>query len=117
LEAPATSRSAAHALWRVKQDRGGDGLATFVRRFRVYDINDQDGIASWMRAEFPGMFYILANAPQKRDKREGTYRGMYLSGDESLTSSDWIERNIRSKGPLGALYPTKTYTAPNPHKC
>ena len=42
---------------------------------------------------------------------------MYLTGDESLTSRDWIEQNIRSKGPLGALYPTKTYTAPNPHGC
>jgi hypothetical protein len=33
---------------------------------------------------------------------------MYLTGDESLTSSEWIEQHIRSKGPLGALYPTKT---------
>jgi hypothetical protein len=107
----------AQALWRVKQDRGADGLARVVKLFRVYDINDQDGIADWMRAEFPGMHYILAKAAPGRDKREGTYRGMYLGGDESLTSSEWIERNIRSKGPLGALYPLKTWTAPNPHGC
>jgi hypothetical protein len=107
----------AQALWRIKQDRGIEGLAEFVRKFRVYDINDQDGIASWMRGEFPGMFYILANAPEGRDKREGTYRGMYLTGDESLTSRDWIESNIRSTGALGQLYPTRTWTAPNPHSC
>jgi hypothetical protein len=107
----------AQALWRVKQDRGDSGLAEFAHRFRAYDIDDQDGIASWMRSEFPGMRYILAKAPPKHDKREGAYRGMYLTGDESLTSRDWIEQNIRSKGPLGALYPTKTYTAPNPHGC
>jgi hypothetical protein len=41
---------------------------------------------------------------------------MYLGGDESLVSRDWIETRIRQgHGPLGALYPTRTWTAPNPH--
>ncbi len=107
----------AQALWRTKSDRGAEGLRRFVKKFRVYDINDQDGIADWMRGEFPGMFYILAKAPSDEDKRLGTYRGMYLTGDESLTSRKWIDENVRSKGSLGALYPTKTWTAPNPHSC
>ena len=29
---------------------GAAGLAGFVRKFRVYDINDQDGLADWLRA-------------------------------------------------------------------
>ena len=107
----------AQALWRAGQQRSGSEFAQWVRRFRVYDINDQDGIADWLRADFPGMFYILAQAPPGRDKREGTYRGMYLGGDESLTSRAWIDEHVRSKGPLGALYPVKTWTAPNPHSC
>ena len=107
----------AQALWRVKQDRGEAGLREFVSRFRVYDIADQDGIADWMREQFPGLFYILAQAPPGRDRREGTFRGMYLTGDESLTSRAWIEANVRSRGPLGELYPLKTWTAPNPHGC
>jgi hypothetical protein len=107
----------AQALWRVKKDRGNDGLASFVKKLRVYDIHDQDGIADWMRGEFPGMFYIFAGAYKGRDMREGTYRGMYLSGDESLTSRTWVDENVRSKGPLGALYPVDTWTAPNPHAC
>ena len=45
----------AQALWRVKQDRGPAGLAGSCAGCRVYDIGDQDGIADWMRAEFPGM--------------------------------------------------------------
>jgi hypothetical protein len=105
----------AQALWRVKHDRGTAGFATFARKFRVYDIADQDGIADWMRAEFPGMFYILAKAPAGRDRRDGVFRGMYLTGDESLTSRAWVDEHVRSRGPLGALYPTKTWTAPNPH--
>ena len=45
----------AQALWRVKKARGAHGLDEFVKKFRVHDIDDQDGIASWMKAEFPGM--------------------------------------------------------------
>ncbi len=107
----------AQTLWRVKHDGGDAALSEFVKKFRVYDINDQDGIADWMRQEFPGMHYILAKAPAERDKREGIYRGMYLTGDETLTSHQWIKQHVLSTGPLGALYPTKTWTAPNEHGC
>ena len=107
----------AQALYRIKQDRSAEDFARFTQRLRVYDIADQDGIADWMRGEFPNLFYILNKAPKGKDKRTATFRGMYLTGDESLTSRDWIEVNVRSKGPLGALYPTKTWTAPNRHAC
>jgi hypothetical protein len=105
----------AQALWRVKHDRGAAGLAAFVRKLRVYDIGDQDGLADWMRVEFPGMHYILSKAPAGRDRRDAVYRGMYLTGDESLTSRAWLDEHVLRKGPFGALYPTKTWTAPNPH--
>jgi hypothetical protein len=105
------------AIWRAQQQRTEAEFAAFVRKFRVYDINDQDGIADWMRTEFPGLHYVLAKAPLDRDKREGTYRGMYLTGDESATSLAWVQKNVLSKGPLGALYPTKTFTSPNQHSC
>jgi hypothetical protein len=107
----------AQALWRVRHDHGAAGLARFVQRFRAYDIQDQDGIADWMQTEFPGMFYILAKAPVGSDRRQSTYRGMYLGGDESLTSRAWVEKHVRRKGPLGELYPLRTSTAPNPHGC
>jgi hypothetical protein len=107
----------AQALWRVRHDHGTAGLARFVQRFRVYDIQDQDGIADWMQTEFPGMFYILSKAPVGSDRRQSTYRGMYLGGDQSLTSREWVEQHVRSKGPLGTLYPLKTSTEPNPHGC
>lgn len=106
----------AQALWRVRADRGNHGLEQFIKRLRIYDIGDQDRIASWIWQEFPGLFYILAKAPEGRDKREAIYRGMYLGGDESLTSREWMETHIRQgHGFLGTLYPTRTWTAPNPH--
>jgi hypothetical protein len=41
---------------------------------------------------------------------------MYLGGDESLTSKEWLDEHVRrDHGPLGALYPDATWTAPNPH--
>ncbi len=68
--------------------------------------------------QFPDQFYILSKAAEKHDMREGAYRGMYLGGDESLTSADWVDAHVRKEhGPLGALYPTKTWTAPNPNGC
>jgi hypothetical protein len=117
----------AQALWRVREDRGLEGLAKIVSRLRVYDVADQDGIAAWIQEQFwlPAMqrsggkaqgFYIQAGAPAGRDKREGVFRGMYLGGDESLVSREWMETHIRQNhGPLGALYPPRTWTAPNPH--
>lgn len=107
----------AQALWRVKHDRGAEGLRGFAQKLRVYDIADQDGIADWMRAEFPGLFYILNKAPRGHDRLEAVFRGMYLTGDETLTSREWIEEHVRSTGPLGALYPTKTKNAPNKYGC
>ncbi|HZN32747.1 MAG TPA: nucleoside hydrolase-like domain-containing protein, partial [Pirellulaceae bacterium] len=106
----------AQALWRVREDRGPDGVRSFIKKLRVYDINDQDKIQSWLFENFPDLFYVLASAEPGRDKREGVYRGMYLGGDESLTSLAWLDEHVRQNhGPLGALYPAKTWTAPNPH--
>jgi hypothetical protein len=105
----------AQALWKVRNERKHDE-AKFLSRLRVYSIGHQDNTGPWIIKEFPDLFYILSKAPEGRDKREGGYRGMYLGGDESLTSREWVDRHVlKDHGPLGALYPTSTWTAPNPH--
>ncbi|MBC8868259.1 MAG: DUF1593 domain-containing protein [Planctomycetes bacterium] len=106
----------AQALWRVRHDRDETGLAKFIRKIRVHDIADQDGIQPWIFEHFPDLFYVLDKAAKGADKRTAVFRGMYLGGDESLTSREWIDQHVRhDHGPLGALYPPKTWTAPNPH--
>ncbi len=106
----------AQALWKVKNTRSQAAYEKFIAKLRIYDIADQDGIYAWMMEEFPGLFYILNKVPEGTDKRNAAFRGMYLGGDESLTSLEWINAHVREKhGPLGALYPPKTWTAPNPH--
>ena len=106
----------AQALWKVKNNRSPKEYNLFLSRIKVYDINDQDKIFERMLAEHKLPFYILAKAPNGVDKREGAYRGVYLGGEESLTSMEWLKENVLvNHGPLGKLYPTKTWTAPNPH--
>jgi hypothetical protein len=110
------STDLAQALWRARNDRAPEQLKKFLGKLRVYSINHQDDTGPWINENFPDLFCVLAMAPAGRDKREGAYRGMYLGGDESLTSRDWVDSHVRKdRGPLGALYPTKTWTAPNPH--
>lgn len=107
----------AQAFWRVLHDRGESGWREFATKLRVYDIADQDGIAAWIRATFPGLHAILSLAPPDRDRRLATFRGMYLTGDESLTSRAWIEQHVVPAGALGPLYPQTAWTEPNPHGC
>jgi arylsulfatase A-like enzyme len=106
----------AQALWKVKNTRSEAEYRNFVSKLRIYDIADQDGIFQQMWEEFPGLWYILNKAPEGQDKRNAVFRGMYLGGREELTSLDWLKENvIEDHGPLGALYPQKTWTAPNPY--
>ncbi len=116
----------AQALWRVRRDRSPADAARFVSRLRVHSIEHQDDTGPWIVEQFPDLFFILSSsaggeamaprAKAKVDRRLSVYRGMYLGGDESLTSRQWVEGHVRSgHGPLGALYPDKTWTVPNPH--
>jgi hypothetical protein len=110
------STELAQALWRVRKDRGEAGLKRFLSKLRVHAISHQDDTGPWIVEQFPDLFYVLSKSPDGRDKRESAYRGMYLGGDESLTSRKWIDAHVLTDhGPLGALYPTRTWTAPNPH--
>lgn len=104
------------ALWKVKKTRTEKDYLQFISKIRVFDISDQDHIFKQIFAEHPSLFYILSQAYPGQDKREGAYRGMYLGGDESLTSLKWLKENVlEGHGPMGALYPQKTWTAPNPN--
>ena len=106
----------AQALWRIRKERNGEAWRRFVAKLRVFDIDDQDKIHDWIFEEFPEVFYVLAKTPRGKDTRLGAYRGMYLGGDEALTSLAWLDDHVRrNHGPLGALYPSQTWTEPNPH--
>lgn len=104
----------AQALWNVRATRSQDELAKFVAKLRVYAISDQDDSGPWIRKEFPDLFYIVTPGVNAGggfhhatwiaiggDKFHGRFGG----ADFSLVTNEWLDRNIRSKGPLGAVYP------------
>ncbi|MDB5310182.1 MAG: hypothetical protein JWO38_4384 [Gemmataceae bacterium] len=106
----------AQALWRARNDRTPERFKAFLGKLRVYSIGHQDDTGPWINENFPDLFYVLAKSSAGQDMRTGAYRGMYLGGDESLTSRAWVDANVgKDRGPLGALYPAATWTAPNPH--
>jgi hypothetical protein len=105
----------AQALWTVREQRSAEELAAFVSKLRVHAIGDQDDTGPWLRHHFPKLFYVLDHS-RDGNKMNSCYRGMFLGGDESLTSRAWIDEHVRhDHGPLGALYPPETWTGPNPH--
>jgi hypothetical protein len=105
----------AQALWQVRATRPPAQVDAFVARLRVHAIEDQDDTGPWIRAHFPRLCYVLSSAGYAH-KLESVYRGMFIGGDETLTSRAWIDAHVRQDhGPLGALYPPETWTGPNPH--
>ncbi len=107
----------AQALWKVKETSSREELATFVKKLRVYFIGKQDSSNEWIIREFPELWLILALDPSG-DKWASSYRGMFLGGDISSTSREWLNENIIGKNPLASEYPDEAYTGGekfNPH--
>ena len=104
----------AQALWKVRSTRSKQELAKFVAKLRVYAISDQDNSGPWIRKEFPELFYIVTpGANAGGSFHHGTwigiggdkFHGRFGGADFDLVTNEWLETNIRSKGPLGKMYP------------
>ncbi|MBX2842342.1 MAG: DUF1593 domain-containing protein [Flammeovirgaceae bacterium] len=104
----------AQALWKVRETRSPEELAKFVSKLRVYAISDQDNSGPWIRKQFPDLFYIVTPGVNAGggfhhatwiaiggDKFHGRFDG----ADFSLVTNEWLDKNVRRKGPLGAIYP------------
>jgi hypothetical protein len=86
----------AQAIWRVQHNRSQADSAKFIAKLRVHSIGDQDSTGPWLKANFPGLYYV---------SRSSGFRGMYRGGDTYLSSSGWVETHIKGHGALGDLYP------------
>jgi hypothetical protein len=108
----------AQALWKIRATRTPEALAKAVAKLRAYTISDQDDSGPWLRKEFPGLFYIVSPGfSAGGGYHKATWSG--ISGDYfharcdgadfQIVSNEWLDRNIRRKGPLGAEYPHWEY--------
>jgi len=104
----------AQALIETRATRTPEQVARIVAKLRVYSISDQDDAGPWIRREFPDLFYIvMPSTPTSGEYAYATWTGIsgdryYRNGegaDFTTVTNDWLDANIRSKGPLGKVYP------------
>jgi hypothetical protein len=104
----------AQALLHARDTMSADQLDALVLKLRVYSISDQDDAGPWIRKEFPRLHYIvLPSTPDSEQYALASWTG--ISGDRfyknapgadfTTFTDEWVNTNIRSKGPLGKLYP------------
>ena len=102
------------ALIHVRATRSAADVEKFVAKLRVYTISDQDDAGPWIRREFPNLHYIgKPSSPDGGEYGQATWTGIsgdvyYQNGqgaDGSTVTNEWLETNIRAKGPLGKHYP------------
>ncbi|MEK7780811.1 MAG: nucleoside hydrolase-like domain-containing protein [Verrucomicrobiota bacterium] len=104
----------AQSLWKIRATRTPAQLEKFISKLRVYTISDQDDTGPWIRQNFTNLFYITSPGFNAGGAyHHATWSG--ISGDNfharcdgadfSLVSNEWLDQNIRNKGPLGAVYP------------
>src|SRR6187401_54354 len=105
----------AQALTHARATRAAADVDALVSKLRVYAISDQDDAGPWIRREFPALHYVaVPSTPDGDQYAMATWTG--ISGDrfyknapgaDFTTFTDaWVNANIRSKGPLGKLYPS-----------
>lgn len=104
----------AQALSDARDARPAAELEAIVARLRVYTISDQDDAGPWLRREFPELHYVASPSTENGEEYAyATWTG--ISGDRfyknapgadlSTFSDEWVDANVRAKGPLGKHYP------------
>ena len=108
----------AQALWKVRETRSPEDLNKFVSKLRVYTISDQDDSGPWIRNTFQDLFYIASPGFHRYGGYHyATWSGIsgdhfharFAGGNFSIVDNPWLDKHIRSKGPLGAQYPHMKY--------
>ncbi|MCB2074679.1 MAG: DUF1593 domain-containing protein [Novosphingobium sp.] len=101
----------AQALWTIRETRSPEEVRRFVSKLRVYTISYQDDAGPWAQAHFPELFWVTS-VHAFTNYNLSTWTGISApqpGADQAKVSREWLSRNIRSKGPLGALYPLPAY--------
>ena len=104
----------AQALIDLRAAHPAPEVDRLISHLRVSSISDQDDAGPWIRREFPTLFYVVKpSLPNGEEYYSATWTGIsgdlfYRNGhgaDTSLVTNEWLEANIRAKGPMGKMYP------------
>jgi Protein of unknown function (DUF1593) len=108
------SGTLAQALLDLSAAHKADETEKLVAKLRVYSISDQDDAGPVIRKTYPNLFYIVSpSTPTSGEYAAATWTGIsgdryYRNGegaDFTTVTNEWLDANIRSKGPLGKKYP------------
>lgn len=101
----------AQALWDVRDSRSKALTGAFVARLRVYDIAGQDETGAWICHNFPGIRWLRSiDQFQAISVRMARPFPPEVTGANIETfTTEWVEENIRSHGPLGRQYIERIY--------
>ncbi|MCR6658426.1 MAG: DUF1593 domain-containing protein [Asticcacaulis sp.] len=99
----------AQALYKIKHTMSEAEAARLIAKLRVHTISDQDDSGTWIRTNFPNLFYIVSPG----DYGASTWIAInsVIPGiDNTTISNKWLADNIQQgHGPLGAIYPDVGY--------
>jgi cellulose-binding protein len=104
----------AQALIHVRATRSPEDVDKLIGKLRASSISDQDDAGPWIRKEFPNLFYIVQpSTPTGGEYYYATWTGISgdayyrncAGADSSSVTNEWLDANVRGKGPLGKLYP------------
>jgi Protein of unknown function (DUF1593) len=99
----------AQALWKIKETVPNVQATEYLSKLRIYAISDQDDSGSWIRREFPSLFYICSPGSFSRATWTGL-PGSFQGGNNEVITPEWLAKNIQQgHGPLGAAYPDVAY--------
>lgn len=96
-------RELAQALWKVKERQSKAKVESFCKKIWVYAIGDQDDHRTWILKNFPGITYVAIGFAEVR--QTSNFRGMYMTGDNSMQDTSWLKKYVYRHGPLSDLYP------------
>ncbi len=104
----------AQALIQIRNEHTPEEAHKLISKIRVYSISDQDDAGPWIRDNFPDVHYVVSPSSANGEAySSATWTG--IAGDKfyrnapgadfSTVSNSWLDKNIRSKGPMGKTYP------------
>lgn len=107
IQAWGGTNTIAQALSILRKDYSPEDIGRALSKIRIYAIDDQDETGSWIRKEFPQIFFIRS---WQFTALNYQHEGHPYSKDK-IFSENWMTENVKSgHGDLGASYPQSYFS-------